>query len=516
MKNEVIELYGGRQLELTGDNNVDLWLKVYRGESHWIGGYNMKSLNLGAEIPSELAKTATIEFESEVDNESIDQDYQFAVKNLRRATEYGLALGGFILKPYPVDDRVAIEILTPDQFIPLDVGSFGGISRVVFIDTIIQIENKEAVYYTKIEEHDRTGKEYLIKNKCFRSTTKGKLGKEIALNNVDAWADIAAEAVLKADYNLFGYFKNPQANNLDLKSPMGISCFARALSLIQDADEQYNRILWEYEAKEVAIDADVTMLINDELPSGKERLFRKLNVGTDDFYSVFSPEIRDSSLFNGLNNILKRVEDLCQLSRGTLSYVENLDKTATEVKASNQRLYAAVVDIQKNLEECLEDTVKAIAFWLNVKDKYHISFDWDDSVIVDTGTEQAIRLQEVAAGILKPEKYLEWRYGIDEEEASEYMPDVVLEEDTKQGAYDEERYSNLTDGEDFVFNGSQIASLIRVIESMYKKTITYETAVKIIMNAFQFTEDRAKDLLGPKPTDDEIEDAKITGGTTIK
>lgn len=430
MKNEIIELYGGRQLEATGDNNIQLWLNVYRGESHWIGGYNMKSLNLGAEIPSELAKTATIEFESEVDNEDIDQDYQFAVKNLRRATEYGLALGGFIFKPYPVGDRVAIEVVTPDMFIPLDVDGFGGISRILFIDTITQVENKEVVYYTKIEEHDRRYNDYLIKNKCYRSTTQGHLGKEINLDRVDIWSDIASEAILKADYNLFGYFKSPQANNLDLKSPMGLSCFSRALSLMQDADEQYNRILWEYEAKEVAIDADITMLVDGELPEGRERLFRRLNPASDDFYEVFSPDIRDSSLFNGLNNILKRVEDICQLSRGTLSYVENLDKTATEVKASKQRLYAAVVDIQKNLEECLGDTVKAIAFWLNVDKEYHISFDWDDSVIVDSETEQTIRLQEVSAGLIKPERYLMWRYGVSEEEAKEMLPNVKPEEDS--------------------------------------------------------------------------------------
>lgn len=40
-------------------------------------------------------------------------------------------------------------------------------------------------------------------------------------------------------------FKNPQANNLDLRSQEGISC-SNLISLIQDADEQYQRIIWEY------------------------------------------------------------------------------------------------------------------------------------------------------------------------------------------------------------------------------------------------------------------------------
>ena len=60
---------------------------------------------------------------------------------------------------------------------------------------------------------------------------------------------------------------------------------------MQDADDQYQRLLWEFEGGELAIDADITVLeASGELPRGKKRLFRNLGKYLDDgFYNVFSP-----------------------------------------------------------------------------------------------------------------------------------------------------------------------------------------------------------------------------------
>lgn len=260
------------------------------------------------------------------------------------------------------------------------------------------------------------------------------LGDKISLGVVEEWADMAEEMIVNSDRPLFAYFKNPQANNLDLDSNEGISCFARALSLIQDADEQYQRIIWEYKGSELAIDADITALKNaNELPAGKERLFRNLGLdmgdGGRDFYEVFSPQIRDSSLFNGLNEITRRIEFLCGLAYGTLSDMEFTAKTATEIKTSQQRSYSTVKDIQNELARCLEDFIEILKYWykelgIPYKDDCQVSFAFDDSLVVDSETEQKIRLQEVAAGILKPEAYLKWRYGVTDEELKEIQAEV--------------------------------------------------------------------------------------------
>lgn len=417
IQDEIRAIYGKNEI----DNNYKLWLDCYRGESPWLGGENLESLNLCSSISSELARLTTIEFESELDLEI----YQEVVENARKFVEYGLALGGLILKPYKLNDKLAMNYLTPDMYLILGFSVFGEINHVVFIDRIYK--NKR--YFTRLEEHEQINDYWKITNTCYESNNYYSLGKKISLKEVNDWKNIKEAEVIKVDFPLFSYFKNPMANNLDLQSFEGVSCFSRALSLIQDADEQYQRILWEFKGTEIAIDADITVIKeNGELPHGKERLFRNLGLDQKDgFYEVFSPDIRDSSLFNGLNKILRRIEFTVGLAYGTISEVDEVEKSATEVKASKQRSYSTVVDIQKELQKTLENLINVINFYLN--SNYEASFSFDDSLVVDAESEQKIRLQEVSMGLIKPEEYLMWRYGVTEKEAQKMMPEVIEDEE---------------------------------------------------------------------------------------
>lgn len=432
MDKEIIKLVNqrlnGQERFTTGANNYNLWLDMYRDESPWLGPETF-SMGLPSSIASELARLTTIEMKSEIANdEDLNEDYQKVVDDARTFTEYGLALGGIILKPFISKGRVEVDYITPDLYIPISFDNSGNIDHIIFIDEYQQGE----IFYRRLEEHDLTGDTYIINNAAFKTKHEGILGKEIPLNELDRWASLAESATIEnVDKPLFGYFKNPQANNLDLTSPMGVSCYSRATSLIQDADEQYSRILWEYEGSELAVDADVTVLKKTgELPVRKERLFRDLGKDQDEgFYEVFSPAIRDESLFNGLNKILMRVEFLCGLAYGTLSDVQVVSKTAEEIKSSKQRSYSTVADIQKSLKIAMEDLVNAMiilkSFYLGgTLTEPDISFEFDDSLIVDTATEQKIRLQEVSAGLIKPESYLSWRYGVSEEEAKNMLPSM--------------------------------------------------------------------------------------------
>ena len=432
MDKEIINLVNqrlsGNETFSTGANNYRLWLDMYRDESPWLGPETL-SMGLSSSIASELARLTTIEMKSEIANdEDLNKDYQNVINDTRKFVEYGLALGGVILKPYISKNRVCVDYVTPDLYIPISFDNQGNIEHIVFIDEF----QRGKFYYRRIEEHDLTEDTYVINNACFRSRNENRLGEEIELEEVERWATLAETATIQnVDKPLFGYFKNPQANNLDLSSPMGVSCYSRATSLIQDADEQYSRIIWEYEGSELAIDADLTVLKKTgELPVRKERLFRDLGLDQKEgFYNVFSPAIRDQSLFNGLNKILMRVEFVCGLAYGTLSDVQVVSKTAEEIKASKQRSYSTVTDIQKALKLTLEDLVDAMiilrTFYLGGSIiEPDISFEFDDSLIVDTKTEQAIRMQEVSAGLIKPEAYLMWRYGVSEKEAKKMLPSM--------------------------------------------------------------------------------------------
>ena len=91
-------------------------------------------------------------------------------------------------------------------------------------------------------------------------------------------------------------------------------------------------------------------------------------------------------------------------------------------------------DIQKALQSSLENLVVsmdelATLYNLCEQGDYEVSFEWDDSLVVDSNADNAIMLQEVAAGIIKPEIYLQRKYGLTEEQCKEWLPVVADEFD---------------------------------------------------------------------------------------
>jgi A118 family predicted phage portal protein len=424
-------------------NAIELWEDMYKNQSPWLADPNIHSLGLAASIASEKARTATIEMEIKVTGESerakfIKETVEKLVPLVRRNLEYGIALGSLIVKPYVVpapEGKYAIKFnfTKATNFYPLAFADDDTITEAAFIDTIT---TKDAIF-RKLEYHSLQGTQLTVKNFAFKTDVKtnvtpvgalaSELGERIPLSSVPSWANISESVTIdNIDTMLFGYFKMPEANCIDLTSPLGVSGFARAEKLIQDADEQYSNLKWEFDGGQLAIDVDRTALIPTKDAKGKEgpavlpklqdRLYRRnLDLGTDDTYEIFSPTLRDTSIINGLNTILMRIEDVCALSRGTLSEVTYADaRTATELKILKQRSYAANCDIQKALQDCLETVVGVIDKYCDLyqivpKGDYEVAYSWDDSIIVDKDAERQVDLLDINASLLSRIEYrMKW------------------------------------------------------------------------------------------------------------
>ena len=52
-----------------------------------------------------------------------------------------------------------------------------------------------------------------------------------------------------------------------------------------------------------------------------------------------------------------------------------------------------------------------------------VCYNWGDGVLEDKDKEQAIQLNEVNSGIRKKTDYLKWRYGVDDKQAAEMLPE---------------------------------------------------------------------------------------------
>lgn len=421
-------------------NALQLWNEMYENHSPWLTN-DVKSLNLAAAVSSEIARLVTIEMRLELDGspraEYIEGQLTPLLSRIREHVEAGAARGGMMLKPYIDGDTIQVDVVPSGSFYPVRYDSNGKISGVVFAD-------QKAVgdwVYTRIEYHD-FGDVYIIRNKAFRSKTKDTLGNEVPLTMVEEWSDILPEATLEGvTVPLFGYFRYPAANNIDPSSPLGVSCFAKAVDQIKEADKQWTRFLWEYESGERALYVDVSAFDRDKdgkpiLPS--RRLFRTLHgmdtpsVGEEGFFEEWSPTFREESLLNGLNDILKKVEFNCGLAYGTLSDPQAIEKTATEMKISRQRSYATVTDAQKALDGALRELVAAMdvlasLYNLSPSGTFEVTTTFDDSVITDTEAKLVQDRQSVSMGAMPKYMYLMRNYGLSEEAAKEWVAEVQSE-----------------------------------------------------------------------------------------
>lgn len=423
---------------------IELCSNIYNHKAPWLSE-EVKSLNVAKTICEKVAKAVTIEFKTQVEDEEIDKIYQRFIKNIRTNTEYTLAKGGMFFKPFYANGKIKISCIQGDKFIPTKFDSTGELLGAIFIDQITRGND----LYTRLEYQELNNTTITIKNIAYKGhKNNSTLGNKISLASVPEWKDIQEETQIENVNKLIGgYFKIPIANPADNTNPIGVPIFANATEILEQIDKQFSRTLWEYEGSELAIDADATVFHKDKngnykLPKGKKRLFRMADLGKENTWNVFSPTIRDSALFNGLNEWLRQAESQCGLSFGIISKETNIAKTATEINSSKQDYYVTVSDIQGALQTALEDLIYGIDVLMTLYKMPHktnpkSSFDWDDSIIVDSEKKQTQSLVERNAGLIDDIEYFIQTRDYSEEEAIEYV-NKMKERTPKEPIEDEE------------------------------------------------------------------------------
>jgi A118 family predicted phage portal protein len=422
-------------------NALQTWAALYRNQAEWLNK-DIKSINLPATIAGEIARAVTVEMKATIQG-SPRADYLNAqlakiLPKLRQQVEYGVAKGGLVFKPFVDNSEIDVDFVQADQFYPVAFDSNGNITACFFADqrTIGQY------VFTRLEYHALEGTDYIIRNQAFRSSSQSELGQPTNLTSVPAWAELTPEATIThVPKPLFAYFRFPAANNIDTSSPLGVSCYSRVVELIEQADRQWSDLLWEFESGQRALYADVVAFKNE---NGKsvlplKRLYRALN-GTsnigdnpDGLYHDWSPTFRETNILNGLDAILRRIEFNVGLAYGTLSNPQSVDKTATELKISNQRSYVTITDTQNALRVTLENLLYAMDFWVTLyklapKGAYTATFDFDDSVITDKEAQFSQDSRAVGMGVMGKVEFRMRNYGEDEATAKAKIAAVQAEQ----------------------------------------------------------------------------------------
>lgn len=414
-------------------DSIELWYALYTNNPPWKTDC-VKPLGLPGAIGRELTKFALAEFNVTVSGgpraDFINERVQLVlVPQLSKDLELGLCLGGFAMRPY-MDARgtLLVDGTGATAFSPIEFDGTGRAISGVFRE-VVKVKKET---YCRLEYHgfDENGV-YIIRNKAYKGDTGG--GTEIDLATVPQWANLADEVKIEnIEQPLFAYFRNPSSNDIEPGSQIGVSVYGGEpnAALLKQADEQWERLWWEFESGERKIFSD-----GNKVSAGQfhDRLFEYGNFTSEgNLFEPFSPEFRHDPLYSGFQWILQRLEYNTGLSFGTISDPQSVEKTATEILAAKNRQRITVKAIQNALENAIDDVIYAMnaycdLYGLAPAGEYDVTYNWGDGVLDDPDTirqDKAMMLQEISAGVSQP-----WEYRVafkkeTEEEANANLPQM--------------------------------------------------------------------------------------------
>ena len=422
-----------------------IWRQVYQNKSPWLIPGKIWSANIGAIAAGEVARLVTLNMLASVKNNAdLDTIFQQEIIwDIRNQVEYGLALGGLMIKPYFSGGVVRMTFAQPNEYEILSVDTDGTILECYFKDFERIFDKGNYEYLIRVEHHifDRSLSQYKIVNEVYRSDSVGTIGMKYGdlgaqFERVPRWSGIQSEQVITGVTKpLFGYFKPATSNTIDTKSPYGVSIFDKALDNLELADKQLSGLVREFKIKEgklyvsqLALEGTerVAKRTKEKIPYLEDDFYVK--IFTDDkegspFFEVFSPEIRSTEFLQVFNKYQQLVEDNIGLMHGTFSAPDITDRTATEVRESKHRTYSTVDANQKALRRAFEGALYGMAHYLGIApNSWELITQFDRSLVEDPIETLSQMREDVLSGMLRPELYLAKKYNIPEEEAKQRMP----------------------------------------------------------------------------------------------
>nr|DAG82809.1 MAG TPA: portal protein [Caudoviricetes sp.] len=426
-------------VSMTMEQQIALWYAMLVNTPPW-QDCNVKAVGLPAAICREVTRPTLVEFTANITGsrraDYLNDSFKLAKERFGNALELGLALGGVALKPYIYGDKLLVDMTGAAGFQPTKFDPTGRCIGGVFRDKPVKVNGK---YYVRLESHDLTDTVYTIKNKAYYSDSTGSVGAPAPLEVVPEWADIQEEVTIQnMDGPLFAYFKPPIANTADTNSLCGMSIYgdAATVELIKQADEQWERLWWEFKSGERKVLMDGNTSTANMFD---KRLFEIGAFTADgDFYQFLNPELRNDAVYKGFQDVLRRIEFNVGLSYGDISDPQTVEKTATEIRSGKQRKYVLISSIQTALEHTFDALIYAMdvyatLYGLAADGEYEVTYDWGDSILDDQetkGNEFARDLQLLNAGIMNDWEFRAKYFNEDEATAKAALPkmqDVVTE-----------------------------------------------------------------------------------------
>ena len=304
--------------------------------------------------------------------------------------EYGCAYGTIILKP----DGQMVRMYTPFEF-EVTHQTDGIIDGVVFHN----FKKRGDKWYTLLEYHRFEDGRYAITNKCYAGNNPDDTKHTVDLKN-SPWDDLSDEAYVENMTGmLFGVLKMPQANNIDMDSPLGLPIFSEAIQELRDLDIAYSRNAREIvDSRRIAMVDDALLTFSGErMAKGAAAVQDKAKRlkfpdmvrmvagdGKETYYQEINPELNTETRIKGINNLLSQIGYKSGFSNGHFVFSETTGfQTATGVEAAQQRTIQTTKDVRDKLESCVADLVYALnvfadLYGLAPAGTYELALDFGD------------------------------------------------------------------------------------------------------------------------------------------
>lgn len=443
IKSTWLELFGKKldQCLVEGDRMIQAWRDIYAGCPEWQkyttrGLFGQRTewrflLNAGKMITSELAGLIF----AEEPTLTVDKDVEDLLKrnnfwtNMQAWLDIACALGNGALKWTVKDGEMIIDFVRATDFMPVTYGN-QGVTEADFASSIV----KDGKEFKIVERHRIAESEgvkgYTVALKAYKKKENGEYKECLAIE-----AGIDEQPVFIATTRpLFVCWKNPEANNINLYSPLGISIYANGVDTIRQLDEAYDNLAHERNStkRKIIIGESMIKTVFDTTKKKQDVYYDK----NDSVFVAFDDAEKKNMLPVDINfpfRIQEITADIninlailckqCGLSDNFLSFNGASMKTATEVISENSKTFRTKKNIENSLTATIIQFVSVLkdigqAYKIKTTDiDYKIS--WDDSILEDRSAKETRIIARYNAKLITLEDALMQMDGISEKDAKE-------------------------------------------------------------------------------------------------
>lgn len=361
--------------------DMDRWVQecanIYQGNPCWLNSDDdIDTVNFAKAVCSETARLATLALKITLTGSARAEWLQKQIDSvyflLREWVEYGCAYGTVILKP----NGETVDLYVPGEYSVTEAKG-GRITGAVFFNTV-KDDRVEGRWYTKLEYHHfMPDGLYAVDTSCYVGYAPKSLSRPVDIS-LTPWADITPNTAISGIQRpLFAVLRTPQANNIDVASPLGLPTFSEAVQELRDLDIAYSRFTKEnYDSKRIVLLDSDSMLMGPRAstqlsPHALENQRKSMKLpdmvrnvqgnGAESYYQEINPALNTETRVAGINALLNQIGYKCGFSNGHFVFNESSGiQTATQVEADQQRTIQFIKDVRDKLESCLGDLVYAL------------------------------------------------------------------------------------------------------------------------------------------------------------